>query len=89
MSSSVVKNDAKRVPPSREHLAHAMTHGNPIMTADAPRRAMMDGKHDGVALAQWNTGCLIAGWSGGWQWTRDGEKVAWIDLRAEADRLLS
>jgi hypothetical protein len=33
------------------------------------------------------TGCLIAGWSGGWQWTRDGEKVAWIDLRAEADRL--
>jgi hypothetical protein len=33
------------------------------------------------------TGCLSAGWSGGWQWTRDGEKVAWINLRAEADRL--
>jgi hypothetical protein len=33
------------------------------------------------------TGCLSAGWSGGWQWTCDGEKVAWINLRAEADRL--
>jgi hypothetical protein len=33
------------------------------------------------------TGCLSAGWLGGWQWTRDGEKVAWINLRAEADRL--
>jgi len=33
------------------------------------------------------TGCLSTGWSGGWQWTRDGEKVAWINLRAEADRL--
>jgi hypothetical protein len=32
-------------------------------------------------------GCLGAGWSGGWQWTRDGERVAWINLRAEADRL--
>jgi hypothetical protein len=32
-------------------------------------------------------GCLRPGWWGGWQWTRDGEKVAWIDLRAEADRL--
>jgi hypothetical protein len=33
------------------------------------------------------TGCLRPGWWGGWQWTRDGEKVASIDLRAEADRL--
>ena len=33
------------------------------------------------------TGCLGAGWSGGWKWTRDGERVAWINLRAEADRL--
>lgn len=32
-------------------------------------------------------GCLRAGWTGGWQWTRDGNRVAWIDLRAEADRL--
>ena len=32
-------------------------------------------------------GCLRAGWVGGWQWTRDGERVAWISLRAEADRL--
>ena len=33
------------------------------------------------------TGCLRAGWAGGWQWTRDGEKVASINLRAEHDRL--
>jgi hypothetical protein len=32
-------------------------------------------------------GCLEPGWSGVWQWTRDGERVAWITLRAEADRL--
>jgi hypothetical protein len=32
-------------------------------------------------------GCLRPGWRGGWQWTRDGEKVAWINLRAETDRL--
>jgi len=32
-------------------------------------------------------GCLRAGWSGGWQWSRDGEKVASINLRAEVDRL--
>ncbi len=32
-------------------------------------------------------GCLRAGWIGGWQWTRDGEQVASIILRAEVDRL--
>ena len=32
-------------------------------------------------------GCLRAGWMGGWQWTRDGEKVASINLRAEHDRV--
>ena len=32
-------------------------------------------------------GCLRPGWWGGWQWTRDGEKVASINLRAETDRL--
>ena len=32
-------------------------------------------------------GCLVLGWSGGWQWTRDGEKVASINLRAEDERL--
>jgi hypothetical protein len=32
-------------------------------------------------------GCLRPGWSGGWQWTRDGERIASINLRAEADRL--
>jgi hypothetical protein len=32
-------------------------------------------------------GCLRPGWSGEWQWTRDGEKVAWISLRAGASCL--
>ena len=32
-------------------------------------------------------GCVRSGWSGIWQWTRDGERVAWINLRAEFDRL--
>lgn len=32
-------------------------------------------------------GCLRAGWMGGWQWTRDGEAVATINLRAEDDRV--
>ena len=32
-------------------------------------------------------GCLAPGWFGSWQWTRDGERAAWINLRAEADRL--
>jgi hypothetical protein len=32
-------------------------------------------------------GCLKPGWSGSWEWTRDGERVAWIDLRAEVDVL--
>jgi hypothetical protein len=33
------------------------------------------------------TGCLEPGWAGGWQWTREGEQIASIGLRAEADRL--
>ncbi|HEY8125293.1 MAG TPA: hypothetical protein VIF88_07725, partial [Methylocystis sp.] len=32
-------------------------------------------------------GCLRDGWAGGWQWANEGEKVASINLRAEADRL--
>ena len=32
-------------------------------------------------------GCLRAGWMGGWQWSRDGERVAWISLRADGERL--
>lgn len=34
------------------------------------------------------TGCLTPGRSGGWQWTRDGEQVAAIQLQAEADRVV-
>lgn len=33
------------------------------------------------------TGCLAAGWSGGWQWTVDGEKVASINLSTLDDCL--
>jgi hypothetical protein len=32
-------------------------------------------------------GCLRPGWIGGWHWTRDGEKVASINLRTEQNRL--
>ena len=32
-------------------------------------------------------GCLRSGWAGGWQWSRDEEKTASINLRAEEDRL--
>ena len=32
-------------------------------------------------------GLPAAGLVGSWQWTRDGEQVAWINLRAELDRL--
>lgn len=32
-------------------------------------------------------GYLRAGWMGGWQWTRAGEKFASINLRADEDRL--
>ena len=34
------------------------------------------------------TGCLVAGWCGGWEWKRDGERVAWISMRAEEGRLM-
>ncbi|MEI6724143.1 MAG: hypothetical protein WCO67_25555 [Betaproteobacteria bacterium] len=32
-------------------------------------------------------GCLTPGWSGIWQWSVDGERVAWIRLKAETDSL--
>lgn len=32
-------------------------------------------------------GCLAPGWRGEWNWTRDGEKIAFINLRAGTDRL--
>jgi hypothetical protein len=32
-------------------------------------------------------GCLRGGWMGGWQWSRDGEQVASINLRSDHDRL--
>ena len=33
------------------------------------------------------TGCLAPGWWGGWEWKRDGERVASITARAEEGRL--
>src|SRR5215207_8985326 len=33
------------------------------------------------------TGCLEPGWAGSWQWTREGEQVASIGLRAATDRV--
>lgn len=33
-------------------------------------------------------GCLRPGYWGGWQWTRDGERVAWIEFRRDEDRLV-
>jgi ribosomal protein L37E len=33
-------------------------------------------------------GCLRPGYWGGWQWTRDGERIADIGLRAEEGRLI-
>jgi hypothetical protein len=36
----------------------------------------------------WRAGYLIEGRSGAWQWTQDGERVAWIGLSAGADHVL-
>src|SRR5215204_2558297 len=45
----------------------------------------------GTELTRFNAlrkaGCLTTGWAGGWQWTEAGERVAWIQLRAEGDYL--
>ena len=29
--------------------------------------------------------CLRPGWVGGWQWTRDGERVAWITVQLDTN----
>lgn len=34
------------------------------------------------------TGCLVPDWCGGWEWKRDGERVAWISMRAEEGCLM-
>ena len=33
-------------------------------------------------------GCLQPGYWGSWEWKQDGERVAWIQLRREGDRLV-
>lgn len=32
-------------------------------------------------------GCLKPGWSGGWQWTKDGKQTGWVGLKTSADHL--
>ena len=32
--------------------------------------------------------CLRPGWQGGWEWKQDGQRVAWISMRGEANRLV-
>jgi hypothetical protein len=34
------------------------------------------------------TGCLVPGWSGVWQWTADGQRVGSVGLRVEAEHLI-
>jgi len=50
-------------------------------------RAKVEGCRSLDVNRLYHEGCLRPGWIGGWQWTRDGEKVASINLRAEDDRL--
>lgn len=33
-------------------------------------------------------GCLAPGWLGGWEWKKEGERVAWISMQAEEHRLV-
>jgi hypothetical protein len=33
-------------------------------------------------------GCLRPGYCGGWEWKRDGERVAWIQFRRAGDRIV-
>src|SRR5262245_40948469 len=35
----------------------------------------------------YRAGCLRPGWHGAWEWTRDGQPVACINLGARADQL--
>ena len=51
------------------------------------RRAKVEGCRSLDVNRLHREGCLRSGWSGIWQWTRDGERVAWISQSAESDRL--
>ena len=33
-------------------------------------------------------GCLSPRWTGVWQWTHDGERLAWINMHMESERLV-
>jgi NAD(P)-dependent dehydrogenase (short-subunit alcohol dehydrogenase family) len=55
-------------------------------------REKLDGSMDDyrtLDVRRWaREGVLRPGYSGGWQWTRDGETVASIQMRAEQDRVI-
>jgi hypothetical protein len=42
-----------------------------------------------IDINRWHkSGVLTAGWSGGWQWTQDGEKMASIGVRGGRDQIV-
>jgi hypothetical protein len=54
----------------------------------ASGRNTVEGSRSIDILKLHRAGCLKPGWTGGWQWTQNGEPVAWIGLRAEEHRLV-
>ena len=54
----------------------------------ASGRNTVEGSRSLDLLKLHRAGCLKPGWAGAWQWTQDGERVAWIGLRAEERRLV-
>ena len=54
----------------------------------ASGRNTVEGSRSIDLLKLHRAGCLEPGWAGAWQWTQDGEPVAWIGLRAEEHRLV-
>src|SRR5919199_6204570 len=51
-------------------------------------RNTVEGSRSLDVLKLHRAGCLEPGWAGIWQWTRDGERVAWIQMRAEESRVV-
>jgi hypothetical protein len=68
-------------------LDHRCVRSLPLVAEHVPQGPTEDHLVEEIAGILWRKRCLSLGWSGGWQWTHDGERIAWIDLRAEAERL--
>src|SRR3954469_10547675 len=68
-----------------------MKRPSPSTALTSPLTASGRGKVEACRFIDINRlhreGCLRAGWIGCWQWTRAGEPIAIINLRAEHDRL--